>query len=205
MLSKVSEAGRARLSTLHWYCAPTSPWATSSPTGSRPKANPPKRNDPPGTDFILYRHKMYFVTRIKRRIMNPNKPNMPAPAVEPDELSYYRLTLLSYLRESHPNGLPTTLLSARVPTLPPKRSAKLSNRAWIMTKPSGRRTRCCSKTCTFPGLTRSSPCCGTSSPTRCPQARPRGGPPASARMRQGVQRLRPDRRFRRHTRLRPAV
>ena len=34
--------------------------------------------------------------------MNPNKPNMPAPAVEPDELSYYRLTLLSYLRESHP-------------------------------------------------------------------------------------------------------
>ena len=45
---------------------------------------------------------MYFVTRIKRRIMNPNKPNMPAPSVEPDELSYYRLTLLSYLRESHP-------------------------------------------------------------------------------------------------------
>ena len=34
--------------------------------------------------------------------MNPNKPNIPAPAVEPDELSYYRLTLLSYLRESHP-------------------------------------------------------------------------------------------------------
>ena len=34
--------------------------------------------------------------------MNPNKPNMPAPSVEPDELSYYRLTLLSYLRESHP-------------------------------------------------------------------------------------------------------
>lgn len=34
--------------------------------------------------------------------MNPNKPNMPAPAVEPSELSYYRLTLLSYLRESHP-------------------------------------------------------------------------------------------------------
>lgn len=34
--------------------------------------------------------------------MNPNKPNTPAPTVEPDELSYYRLTLLSYLRESHP-------------------------------------------------------------------------------------------------------
>ena len=34
--------------------------------------------------------------------MNPNKPNIPAPTVEPDELSYYRLTLLSYLRESHP-------------------------------------------------------------------------------------------------------
>lgn len=27
---------------------------------------------------------------------------MPAPAVGPSELSYYRLTLLSYLRESHP-------------------------------------------------------------------------------------------------------
>lgn len=32
-----------------------------------------------------------------------NKSNVPASvAEEPDELSYYRLTLLSYLRESHP-------------------------------------------------------------------------------------------------------
>lgn len=61
--------------------------------------------------------------------MNPNKPNMPAPAVEPDELSYYRLTLLSYLRESHPERAPTMLLSVRVPTLPPKRSAMPSGRA----------------------------------------------------------------------------
>ena len=34
--------------------------------------------------------------------MNPNNTNMPAPSVEPHELSYFRLTLLSYLRESHP-------------------------------------------------------------------------------------------------------
>lgn len=34
--------------------------------------------------------------------MNPNKPNTAVPTVEPDELSYYHLTLLSYLRESHP-------------------------------------------------------------------------------------------------------
>lgn len=34
--------------------------------------------------------------------MNPNKPNIPVTAAEPDELSYYRLTLLSHLRESHP-------------------------------------------------------------------------------------------------------
>ena len=53
--------------------------------------------------------------------MNPNKPNMPAPSVEPDELSYYRLTLLSYLRESHPERA--------ADDLPPKRSAMPSGRA----------------------------------------------------------------------------
>ena len=33
-------------STLHWYCAPTSPWATSSPTRNHPKANLPNGNKP---------------------------------------------------------------------------------------------------------------------------------------------------------------
>lgn len=37
---------------------------------------------------------------------NPKNPNVPALNEEPDELSYYRLTLLSFLRESHP-GLAT--------------------------------------------------------------------------------------------------
>lgn len=36
--------------------------------------------------------------------MNQNKSNVPVSvAEEPDELSYYRLTLLSFLRESHPD------------------------------------------------------------------------------------------------------
>lgn len=36
--------------------------------------------------------------------MNQNKSNVPmSVAEEPDELSYYRLTLLSFLRESHPD------------------------------------------------------------------------------------------------------
>ena len=36
--------------------------------------------------------------------MNQNKSNVPVSvAEEPDELSYYRLTLLAFLRESHPD------------------------------------------------------------------------------------------------------
>lgn len=36
--------------------------------------------------------------------MNQNKSNVPVSvAEEQDELSYYRLTLLSFLRESHPD------------------------------------------------------------------------------------------------------
>ena len=36
--------------------------------------------------------------------MNQNKSNVPVSvAEEPDELSYYHLTLLSFLRESHPD------------------------------------------------------------------------------------------------------
>ena len=36
--------------------------------------------------------------------MNQNKSNVPmSVAEELDELSYYRLTLLSFLRESHPD------------------------------------------------------------------------------------------------------
>ena len=40
--------------------------------------------------------------------MNQNKSNVPVSvAEEPDELSYYRLTLLAFLREPHPDLVAT--------------------------------------------------------------------------------------------------
>ena len=95
--------------------------------------------------------------------MNPNKPNMPAPAVEPDELSYYRLTLLSYLRESHPErAADDAFVRAR---------ADLAAEAFSEAVKSGMDYDEAVRQADA-GLTRSSPCCGTSSPTRCPQAAP---------------------------------
>ena len=108
--------------------------------------------------------------------MNPNKPNIPAPTVEPDELSYYRLTLLSYLRESHPElATDEAFIRAR---------ADLAAEAFSNAVRSGmdydEAVRQADEVL-FGGLhfsrldtgsTRSSPCCGTSLPTKCPQAAP---------------------------------
>lgn len=137
--------------------------------------------------------------------MNPNKPNIPAPTVEPDELSYYRLTLLSYLRESHPElATDEAFIRAR---------ADLAAEAFSNAVRSGmdydeavrQADEVLFQACTFPGSTRSSPCYGTSLPTKCPQAAPARWLSSFCRMWQGVQRLRPDRRFRVYPRLRPAV
>ena len=59
--------------------------------------------------------------------MNQNKSNVPVSvAEEPDELSYYRLTLLSFLRESHPDLADDESFVATRSTMPPKPSAQPS-------------------------------------------------------------------------------
>ena len=128
--------------------------------------------------------------------MNPNKPNMPAPAVEPDELSYYRLTLLSYLRESHPErAADDAFVRAR---------ADLAAEAFSEAVKSGmdydeavrQADEVLFQDLHFSRLDTLITVLWNEFADEVPAGpRPRGGSPALARMRQGVQRLRPDRRF----------
>ena len=127
--------------------------------------------------------------------MNPNKPNIPAPAVEPDELSYYRLTLLSYLRESHPElATDEAFIRAR---------ADLAAEAFSNAVQSGmdydeavrQADEVLFNGLHFSRLDTLITVLWNEFADEVPAGRPRGGSPAPARMRQGVQRLRPERRF----------
>ena len=103
--------------------------------------------------------------------MNQNKSNVPVSvAEEPDELSYYRLTLLSFLRESHPDLADDgSFVTIRSDQAAEAFSAAIRS-GLTYDDARNRRTPCFFRGCISHLWTRWSPSSGTSSPPKSPKA-----------------------------------